>query len=184
MRVKSDLLVGEWAVLALLCEGPRHGYAIATLMGPDGEIGRVWSLRRPMTYRTLTALGKLKLIVVDSVEPGTTAPTRRVFRATPEAQERVAAWLEQPEEHVRDLRSLLLLKVHFLRRRDRSVADLLHAQREVLLRQERSLVERRQIDDELGRMLARWRWAMTDAALRFVDVMLVEDAAERRLPSH
>jgi DNA-binding PadR family transcriptional regulator len=154
VRVKSDLLVGEWAVLALLCETPRHGYAIATLMAPDGEIGRVWSLRRPMAYRSIKALERLKLIVVDSVEPGTTAPTRRIFRATLEAQERVTAWLEQPVEHVRDLRSLLLLKVHFLRRRGQPIAGLLHAQREVLLRQERSLVERRQIDDELGRMLA------------------------------
>lgn len=180
MRVKRDLLAGEWAVLALLCEEPRHGYAIATLMAPDGEIGRVWSLHRPMTYRSIGALEKLKLITEDSVEPGTTAPTRRVLRATPEARERVAAWLEQPEEHVRDLRALLLLKVHFLRRSGRPVAGLLHAQRVVLARQERSLAEQRERSDDLGRMLAQRRWSMTDAALRFVDVILVEDAAADR----
>ncbi len=53
MRVKRDLLAGDWAVVALLCEEPRHGYALASLMAPDGEIGRVWSLRRPMTGAAL-----------------------------------------------------------------------------------------------------------------------------------
>jgi DNA-binding PadR family transcriptional regulator len=174
VRVKSDLPAGEWAVLALLCEQPRHGYAIASLMAPDGEIGRVWSLRRPMAYRAIAELERAKLIVVDSVEPGTSAPTRRIMRATPDARERVAAWLEQPEEHVRDLRSSLLLKVHFLRRRGLPIAGLLHAQRVVLVRQERSLADQRAGEDDLGRMLAQWRWSMTEAALRFVEGMLVE----------
>jgi DNA-binding PadR family transcriptional regulator len=177
VRVKSDLLAGEWAVLALLCEEPRHGYAIATLMAPDGEVGRVWSLRRQMSYRSIAELEKLGLIAVEEIVPGKTAPTRRVLRATPEAEQRVAAWLEQPVEHVRDLRSLLLLKVHFLRRRSRPIDRLLRAQREVLLRQERSLAEQREHADELGRMLARWRWSMTDAALRFIDTMLVDDVS-------
>lgn len=177
MRVKSELAAGEWAVLALLCEEPRHGYAVGSLMAADGEIGRVWSLRRPMTYRAIAELERAKLVVLDSVEPGTGAPTRRVLRAAPEARDRVAAWLEQPEEHVRDLRSKLLLKVHFLRRRGLPIAGLLHAQRAVLVHQERSLAEQRSDDDDLGRMLARWRWSMTEAALRFVDAMLAEEAA-------
>jgi DNA-binding PadR family transcriptional regulator len=176
VRVKNELLPGEWAVLALLCEQPLHGYAIATLMAPEGAIGRVWALRRQMTYRTLESLEKLGLVVEDSIEKGAGAPTRRVLRATPDAQQRVAAWLEQPEEHVRDLRSMLLLKIHFLRRRGDSLSGLLQAQRGVLLRQERSLAERREGADELDRMLARWRWSMTDAALRFIDAMLVEEA--------
>lgn len=173
VRVKTDLLVGEWAVLALLCEAPRHGYAVAALMAPDGEIGRVWSLRRPMTYRTITALEGLELITVDSIEPGTTAPTRRIMRATPEAEHRVAAWLGEPEEHVRDLRALLLLKVHFLRRRGAPITPLLEAQRTVLARQEAALRAKGDDEDQLGRMLVEWRWSMTDAALRFVERMLV-----------
>ena len=179
MRVKTDLLAGEWAVLALLCEQPRHGYAIASLMAPDGEIGRVWSLRRPMTYRTITALERLGHITVDSVEPGTTAPTRRIMRGAPEAEQRVADWLGQPVVHVRDLRSLLLLKVCFLRRRGAPVTELLQAQRALLVDQERALAAKRDQADDLDRMLAQWRWAMTDAALRFVGELLVENANGR-----
>ena len=179
MRVKHDLLAGEWAVLALLCETPRHGYAIAALMAPDGEIGRVWSLRRPMTYRTISALEKMELIAVDAVEPGTTAPNRRILRATGEAQERVEAWLREPVDHVRDMRSLLLLKVHLLQRRQASTEALLRAQRAVLEKQARSLAAQRREGDDLGRMLAEWRWSMTDAALRFVDAMLPASAVPR-----
>jgi DNA-binding PadR family transcriptional regulator len=180
VRVKTDLLAGEWAVLALLCEQPRHGYAIASLMAPDGEIGRVWSLRRQMTYRSITALERLELIIVDSIEPGTTAPTRRIMRASADAEQRVNAWLQRPEMHVRDLRSLLLLKISFLRRRDASVTPLLQAQRTLLVEQERALATKRDQPDELDRMLAQWRWAMTDAALRFVGQMLVDTTTRPR----
>ena len=180
MRVKTDLLAGEWAVLALLCEEPRHGYAIASLMTPDGEVGRVWSLRRPMTYRTIDALERLELIAVDSVEPGTTAPTRRILRAVPAAEARVATWLQQPEPHVRDLRSLLLLKLTLLRRRGAATTALLQAQRALLVQQERALAAKRDQPDEVDRILAQWRWAMTDAALHFVERRLVDAAGELR----
>ena len=84
-------------------------------MAPDGEIGRVWSLRRPMTYRALTSLQKLGLAEVDSIESSSTPPPNRtLLRATPDAQALVEQWLITPEPHVRDLRSLLLLKIHFL----------------------------------------------------------------------
>ena len=180
VRVKTDLLVGEWAVLALLCEAPRHGYEIATLMAPDGEIGRVWSLRRPMTYRTITALEGLGLVVVDALEPGTTAPTRRIMRATDDARDRVTAWLATPEEHVRDLRSGLLLKLHFLRRGGEQTAPLLEAQRAVLARQADALTEQREQRDELAGMLAQWRRSITEAALQFVDLQLAELSSSRR----
>ena len=36
---------------ALLVQQPAHGYDIATRLAPAGDIGRVWSLSRPLTYR-------------------------------------------------------------------------------------------------------------------------------------
>jgi PadR family transcriptional regulator AphA len=175
MRVKHDLLAGEWAVLALLCEEPRHGYAIAGLMAPDGEVGRVWSLRRPMTYRALASLQKLGLAEVHAVEAGETAPNRTLMRATPDAQARVAEWLTEAEPHVRDLRSLLLLKIVFLRRRGRPLEPLLEAQRERLAEQLHSLSEQPAGGDDLTPVLARWRCSMTGAALTFVDDVLEEE---------
>ena len=177
MRVKRELLPGEWAVLALLCEEPRHGYALAALMAPEGEIGRVWSLRRPMTYRALSSLQKLGLAEVDSVEQSDSAPNRTLMRATPQARELLDAWLTTPEPHVRDLRSLLLLKIHFLRRRGSPLEPLLRPQRAQLAEQVEALAERTEDGDELAGMLVRWRCAMTEAALGFVDDILERQAA-------
>lgn len=175
-RVKHDLLVGEWAVLALLCEEPRHGYAIAGLMDAGGEVGRVWSLRRPMTYRALASLQKLGLAEVDSVQSGEMAPDRTVLRATDAARARVAEWLVQPEAHVRDLRSLLLLKILFLRRRGLPLAPLLEPQRALLADQIGALATGPAGGDELAGLLTRWRCSMTEAALGFVDELLAEES--------
>jgi hypothetical protein len=46
-------------VLCLAGEGPTHGFAVAAAAGPDGEIGRVWRLRRAVVYRALRRLRDL-----------------------------------------------------------------------------------------------------------------------------
>ncbi len=46
--MKPSLAPGEWAVLASVAERPTHGFAVAKALGPSGEIGRVWSLSRPL----------------------------------------------------------------------------------------------------------------------------------------
>ena len=59
-RTRSEeLSPGEWAVLALLNERPTHGFALARALAPGGEIGRVWSFRRPLVYRALETLQSL-----------------------------------------------------------------------------------------------------------------------------
>ena len=70
MRTKKDLLVGEWAVLALLCERPAHGYAIAALMAPGGDVGQIWSLTEQLTYRALRTLQQQGLAEVSAVKAG------------------------------------------------------------------------------------------------------------------
>ena len=53
---RNDLTAAEWAVLALVAEAPTHGFAIARAMAPGGEVGRIWSLRRPLVYRGIATL--------------------------------------------------------------------------------------------------------------------------------
>ena len=43
-------------MLALVCEQPVHGFAVARAMAPGGDVGRVWAMRRPLVYRTLVWL--------------------------------------------------------------------------------------------------------------------------------
>jgi DNA-binding PadR family transcriptional regulator len=167
VRTKKDLLPGEWAVLALLCERPAHGYAIAATMAPDGDVGEIWSLSEQLTYKTLRTLQRLGYVEVSAVKAGNGAPRRTELTATSDAKRMVSRWLRTPERHIRDLRPNLLLKLHLLHRRGRSPRPLLEAQRALLARTIAQLDADR-ADHEPTALLNRWRHTMAIAAQTFV----------------
>lgn len=107
----DDLLLGEWACLGVLYPSPMHGFAVAALLAPDASIGRVWSLSRPLTYRSLDQLEARGFIAPIAREPGSAGPNRTVLAATRSGRSRLRAWVREPVEHLRDLRSELLLKL-------------------------------------------------------------------------
>src|SRR4051794_41898422 len=75
MRRRPDqLTTGEWAVLGLVAEGPTHGFAVARALEPAGEVGRVWSMRRPLVYRTLEVLEGRELTLTAGTEARTAGP--------------------------------------------------------------------------------------------------------------
>ena len=173
MRRRPDqLTTGEWAVLALVDEGATHGFAVARSMAPGGEVGRVWSMRRPLVYRTLEVLEGLELTQTAGTEASTAGPQRTLVEPTGEGRQRVAGWLAEPVEHVRDARSELLLKLLFLDRRDSDPAPLLAAQRERFHAHERQLRATLGEADGFARTLALWRVENTAAAVRFVDALV------------
>jgi DNA-binding PadR family transcriptional regulator len=176
VRTKKDLLPGEWAVLALLCERPAHGYAIASAMAPDGDVGEIWSLSQQHTYRTLSTLQALGHLEVSAVTPGAGAPRRTELTATSEAKRMVSRWLRTPERHIRDLRPGLLLKLHLLRRRGRSPLPLLEAQRNLLARTLAELAAS-DVEDQPTALLNRWRRTMAAAALTFVEQTIAGEQA-------
>jgi PadR family transcriptional regulator AphA len=160
---------GEWAVLALVAERPTHGFAVARQLGPEGEIGRVWSLSRPLVYRALDTLADAALVERGAVEPSERGPRRTPIRATAAGRRRVRTWLSEPVEHVREVRSLLMLKLLFVERSGFDPEPLLTAQR-ALLEPVIGALEGR-VEDESGfeRTLAGWRLESTRAVLRFID---------------
>jgi DNA-binding PadR family transcriptional regulator len=166
------ILTGEWAVLALLCERPAHGYAVAGALAPDGEIGRVWSLNQALTYRALDVLKERGLIVVRGEKPGEGGPRRIELEATSRGRELVTSWLGTPEEHIRDLRSVLLLKLTFRERSGLALAPLLKAQREVVAPKAAALQARAREGD----MADLWRATIARAALDFIEQGLAREA--------
>jgi len=171
-RSRSDLTAGEWAVLALLAEAPSHGFAIARVMAPDGEVGRVWAVRRPLVYRAAETLTRMDFVRPTGTEASRTGPQRTVLAATPAGKRAVTRWLKTPVEHVRDGRSLLMLKLLFLSRRDADATPLLTAQRDVFAVHAARLARAADAAEGFERALALWRLETTTAASRFVEAML------------
>ena len=171
-RVRDQLTAGEWAVLALLAEGPTHGFAIARAMAPDGEIGKVWSLPRPRVYYAIdapTARGFAGPVATVASRSG---PHRTVLEVTAPGRRALATWLAAPVEHVRDARSLLLLKLLFLDRSDLDPGPLLRAQR----RRFEGLAERLLVAVGEARgfdqTVLSWRLESATAAVRFIDTAM------------
>jgi DNA-binding PadR family transcriptional regulator len=179
-RPRDELNAVEWAVLALLVEEPTHGFAMARAMEPEGEVGKVWSVRRPLVYRAVETLTARDLVRPAGTVASRSGPTRTVLEATPSGKRALTRWLRQPVEHVRDARSLMMLKLLFLSRRSADPEPLLSAQRERFARVADGLASAADAAEGFDRALLLWRLESTTAARRFVETMLAEPPARIR----
>jgi hypothetical protein len=100
-----------------------------------------------------------------------------VLEITPTGELALAEWLNQPVTHVRDARSLLMLKLLFLTRQDADLAPLLASQREQFSLRAESLSAAAEAADGFDRVLLLWRLQSTTAAIRFTEAMLTERCA-------
>jgi PadR family transcriptional regulator AphA len=166
---ERELAPGEWSVLGLLAEQPAHGWALAAALAPDGEIGGVWSLGRPLVYRSLDILERRGLIEPAGLEPSVRGPKRTVFRVTDAGRAELDRWLQEPVEHVHEIRSLLLLKLAFGERLGVDLGPMLHAQRELLAERADGIEARLEESAGAERIMGRFRLETARAALRFVD---------------
>ena len=177
MALERDLAPGEWSVLALLANSPAHGWALAKEMSRSGEIGRVWAVARPLVYRALELLESRGLIEAVGSERGSRGPNRALFQATAHGREELARWLSEPVDHVRDVRSLFLLKLVLIDRAGLPSRPLLNAQRRLTLPAVTALEQR--LRASVGqRARLRPLPARIDAAVvDFIDGLLAESAA-------
>lgn len=168
MSSGGSVELGRRVCLALADDGVEHGWAMVRLLAPDGELGRIWSLSRPLTYRAISALVDDGLLERTGVTPGR-GPDRRPVRSTAAGARETVAWLSTPVDHVRDFRTELLLKLELRRRRGWEIGELVAAQLD-------------HIDPTLSAMLAetapdmvgRWRREQALAARRFLTDLLAD----------
>jgi DNA-binding PadR family transcriptional regulator len=179
-RSGDELTAGEWAVLALLAESPTHGFAVARAMAPEGEVGRIWSVRRPLVYRAVETLTGLGFVRPARTVSSPTGPQRTVLEVTPVGRRALMRWLREPVAHVRDARSMLLLKLLFLTRSAADLEPLLSAQRAHFAQLAQRLAGAAEEAEGFDRALLLWRLESTAAATRFVETMLDEPARARR----
>ena len=166
---REELLLGEWACLGVLYGQRAHGFAVAAELRPDAPLGRIWSLSRPLTYRSLDQLVARGLVEPVGSEPGDAGPDRTVLAATRAGRARLRTWLATPVTHLRDLRSELLLKIALAERCSVDIGPMLDAQRERLDEQVAGLSA--QAFDASGRVVdavALWRYEVACAGERFL----------------
>ena len=126
-------------------------------------------MSRPLAYRALDILQAQGLIESLRSEPGA-GPHRTILRLTDEGQRRLDEWLSRPVEHIRDLRSELLLKLVLCDLNGIDPRPLLQAQRETLAPVFAALLD----GDEapVSDPVRVWREESARAAARFLDRML------------
>ena len=121
------LTLADQVCLALVAEEPVHGWAIVKLLAPDGDLGRIWSLSRPLTYRSIERLAAEGLI------DRTPAGRRSELRVTAVGRRVSRRWRAEPVEHLRDLRTEFLLKLRLDERVGASSSELVRRQLDLLL---------------------------------------------------
>jgi PadR family transcriptional regulator AphA len=167
------LSLSEWLVLSVVCEEPRHGFAIARLLGADGDIGRVWRVPKPVIYRALQRLEQVGLVSTEQ-QPSSQGPVRSLVGATAAGRELAAAWLLRPAGHNRDVRSELLVKLALLDRSGTGPEPLLQAQHDQLVPVARALREHLAEAAGFDRTLILWRCETVSATLRFLEALRSE----------
>ena len=169
---EQPLLLGEWACLGILHSAPAHGFAIAARLKPEGDIGRVWSLSRALTYRSLAQLAQRGHIRPVGEEPGLAGGTRTLLAATPAGRRQLLRWLRSPVPHLRDLRSELLLKLILSDQCGVDPRPMLAAQRtriEQIATAMHATTSSADVAGESLDVVALWRLESAEAALRFLD---------------
>lgn len=156
------LLLGEWACLGVLAQGPNHGFAVAQELRVTGDIGRVWSLTRPLTYRAIDQLIDRGYLQVVGEEPGTAGGNRTIVSITRTGRAALRSWCRTPVHHLRDMRSELLLKLVVASKNDIDTSPLIVAQRVIVEDFVRANRGSRDV-------VSSWRREMALAAKRFLD---------------
>jgi DNA-binding PadR family transcriptional regulator len=163
----------EWIVLSLVCEGFTHGNAISRLLGPGGDLGRIWRVPKAMVYRSLDRLSGLGLIRSAGEEPSHQGPVRFLVEATEAGQAAAVSWRHRPVQHTRDIRSELLVKLALLDRSGGDPRELLVAQRALLVPVADALRDRLATATGFDRTLLLWRYETASATVRFLDALVL-----------
>ena len=166
-RPTEQLLLGEWACLGILYPKPTHGFAIAARLKPEGDVGRVWSLSRALTYRALDQLARRDYLRPVGEEPGLAGGNRTILAATRTGRAQLRTWLTTPVVHLRDLRSELLLKLILAEQCDVDITSMLERQHTHIAALTESITAH--LESEPADVVALWRSEASKAALRFLE---------------
>jgi DNA-binding PadR family transcriptional regulator len=162
-----ELSLSDWVVLGVVAEHPTHGWPVVRELSPDGAIGRIWTVSRPLVYRSLATLLAEGFIEERGDAAGARGPQRTIVGVTRRGKTALRRWLEEPVDHVRDVRGELLAKLALLERAGRPSEALIARQLE-RLEPVFAAVTRRPSAAGFESVLATWRREQALAVRRFL----------------
>lgn len=165
--VTTRLPFAEWVCLTLITQKVSYGWALGTMLAPDGELGRIWTLSRPLTYRAIDGLVDKGLASRTGQASGRSRD-RVILAATPAGRRLVKTWLDTPVEHLRDVRTELLVKLALRTRVGLDNTALLAAQQQRFEPAIDALTSTSPDDD----LVDVWRRESARAVRRFVEQAL------------
>ena len=166
-----ELSLADWAVLGIVAEHPTHGWPVVRALRADGEIGRVWTVPRAVVYRSLATLTARGMLEERGEADGVRGPQRTILGITPRGRAALRRWFDTPVQHVRDVRSELLVKLALLARAGRDPTPLLERQLTALA-PVIDAVSTRPARSGFDLVLARWRREQALAVDRFLRASL------------
>lgn len=164
---EQHLLLGEWACLGILYPAPTHGFAIAARLKPTGDIGRVWSLSRALTYRSLEQLTTRGYVHAVGQEKGIAGGNRTILAATRSGRAQLRKWLNTPVAHLRDMRSELLLKLIIADGCGIGIAGMLDRQQAHIEEMADAIADQADVEAPVD-VVDLWRQETSQTALRFL----------------
>jgi molybdopterin-binding protein len=164
---RRELSLAEVVCLTLITQKVSHGWALGTMLSPDGDVGRIWTLSRPLTYRAIDGLVDKGLVARRGQAAGH-GRDRVVLAPTPAGRRAAKRWLDIPIQHLRDVRTELLVKLLMRERAGLDNEPLLSEQLELLSPVIDALTSSGPRDD----LVDLWRRESARAVRRFLDQAL------------
>jgi DNA-binding PadR family transcriptional regulator len=127
---------------------------------------------RARVYGALDYLKRRALVRPTATVPSDVGPQRTILEISESGAVALDEWLVTPVERVRDVRSLLMLKLLFLMGRGQDAAPLLIGERQVFRAQADRLTATAESATGSDRALLLWRLHSTKAVIEFTDAML------------
>jgi PadR family transcriptional regulator AphA len=175
-RARTELNLTELVALALVCEGPTHGWRIVRALRARGEIGEVWASSGPLVYRAISRLQDGGFIRATPAS-GEHGPDRTILTAEPAGERLVGDWLLRPVAHVRDLRTELLLKLLLLERRGLDRRALIDRQLKLVRPVAASLRSRVSSESPEADVVALWRAVSAESAVEFLETLAADESS-------
>ena len=167
----------KYALIALLAQGPSHGYDLKNAF--ERMLGRTWPLNIGQVYSTLARLERDGL-VQSRVTPQELLPNRKVYTLTEAGRAALTQWLNQPAEPSPRLRVDFYLKLLLARRSHAAdICALIWRQRQTLLQALAALSPLLLDEDIERRLLAEGLQLHLEADLKWLDRCEEEFCATR-----